>query len=541
MRELLLEGAVAPARRAAAPAGSPTDADADARLLGHALLLGLVADLLLREGPVGLAAPLFITVLVLDLIALTWRSGRALHREATGWLCVALVFSAVLAWRNADELQALDVIAVLGALVMAAVAMRAPTAGIFATRLRETAWAAMTIVRSAAAGIVPLAVRTLFAAHGSGPTSMRARRAIRATLIAVAVVSVFAPLLLSADPIFASFVALPAFALSDVLPHVFVIGFFSWLVAGWTRGAIDPRVTSRPAPNSFGSGLGMLDITAALGALIVLFAAYVVAQLGWVFGGEAFLQSQTGLTAAEYARRGFFEMTWVAALVVPLLVSTRSLLRNDQALERRHTALALPLLALLGIMLGSALMRMRLYVHLFGLTTDRFYPLVFMGWLVLVLGWLVATVLRGRGATFVAGTVLSGALMLALLNITSPDAIVAQFNVARAAEHVGPPLDLRHLARLSAEAVDVATAQTLAAPASAGVDANAQRCVASKELLRRWGPTSSLATRQALPASWRFWNAGDARALRIVGARAAALRHVEHETCFRVPDNRRYW
>ena len=39
---------------------------------------------------------------------------------------------------------------------------------------------------------------------------------------------------------------------------------------------------------------------------------------------------------------------------------------------------------------------MRLYTVQFGLTELRFYTLAFMGWLVLVFGWFVATVLRGR-------------------------------------------------------------------------------------------------------------------------------------------------
>ena len=56
---------------------------------------------------------------------------------------------------------------------------------------------------------------------------------------------------------------------------------------------------------------------------------------------------------------------------------------------------------------------MRLYVHYYGLTTDRLYTLVFMGWLGSVLVLLAATVLRGRGRLFVAGSAASALVLLA--------------------------------------------------------------------------------------------------------------------------------
>ena len=85
---------------------------------------------------------------------------------------------------------------------------------------------------------------------------------------------------------------------------------------------------------------------------------------------------------------------WVALLVVGLLLTTRAVLRPGRALALRHTALSLPLIALLGAIIVSAVMRMRLYVQYYGLTEDRVYALVFMGWLAVVVIWLAVTVLR---------------------------------------------------------------------------------------------------------------------------------------------------
>jgi hypothetical protein len=227
--------------------------------------------------------------------------------------------------------------------------------------------------------------------------------------------------------------------------------------------------------------------------------------------------------------------------VVPLLLGTRAALRPGHELERRHTALALPLITLLGVMIVSALLRMRLYVRYYGLTLDRFYPLVFMGWLALVLVWLALTVLRGRGRLFAVGAVASGLAILLALNVAVPDIVVARVDIARAAMVASgetPALDLRHLASLGAEAAPLAVHVVLSArPSTASLDAagpspELDRCTAANRLLRRWGGMGG--ARDARDHGWRAWNRGEAEAARVVGANAPALRAVEHDACGRV-------
>jgi hypothetical protein len=127
--------------------------------------------------------------------------------------------------------------------------------------------------------------------------------------------------------------------------------------------------------------------------------------------------------------------------------ATRAALRASLALARRHTMLSVPVIGLLGAIIVSAVLRMRLYVHYYGMTTERFYPLVVMIWLAAVLVWLSLTVLRGWGRPFVAGTVASALATLAALNVADPDLIVARINLNRAANVVdtaATPLDLKH-------------------------------------------------------------------------------------------------
>jgi hypothetical protein len=228
-------------------------------------------------------------------------------------------------------------------------------------------------------------------------------------------------------------------------------------------------------------------------------------------------------------------MVWVVALVVPLLLATRAALGGDPSLARRHTLLSVPIVVLLGAIITSAALRMRLYVHYYGLTTERLYTLVFMGWLGIVLALLAATVLRDRGRTFVAGSVVSALTLLIGLHLISPDLLVARVNLARAASSdAATPLDLSYLARLSGDAVPLAVDATLAAPNARGrrypVDDDA-RCAAASQLLNRWGPASRTMERRQAQGAWRTWNSGERLALDAVGARSADLRRLRHATC----------
>lgn len=533
-------------RAGAAQLHTRTRADAPpaSTLLWQSALLGISADVLLRDGPVGPGLVAFVVVLAMATSALTWSARRSLPRETIAWLGAALLFATLTAWRGAESLRALDLLTTIGALGMAALALRSPSFGLLASRLRDTVWGAAALLLNIARGVLPLALRELFRADEEVRWKQRTRTFARATIIVAVVSIVFGSLLRSADPIFARLVALPDLDFATIASHVLVAGFFTWTVGGWAYGALVAHPATTRAPDRSPFTLGMLEVTTALGTLDVLFGLFVLTQLGWFFGGERFLQATTGLTAAEYARQGFFQMVLVVVLVVPLLLATRAAMASDRALARRHTALAIPVVALLGAIIVSAALRMRLYVHYYGLSTDRFTTLVFMGWLLCVLAWLAATVLRDRGRTFVAGSVISALAVLALLHVAAPDLIVARVNVARAADAPSDPrarLDVAYLASLGPEAVDLATAATLApgAPVRSATDSTVDhsRCVAASRLLRRWGPASRSAERAAADGAWRTWNAGDSHAARVVAANAGALLRVKHAACAKWPSD----
>jgi hypothetical protein len=330
-------------------------------------------------------------------------------------------------------------------------------------------------------------------------------------LVSVPLLLVFGGLFVSADATFASFVSSLNVDLGSIASHVFLIAVFAGLSAGTLRGAFLGSAHIAALGERLESpGVRFTTTATVLGALDLLFLLFVALQARWLFGGAGVIEATTGLTVAEYARRGFFELVTAAALVIPLLLAADwATRRENRQEEQSFRALALLLVLLVGALLVSALQRMLLYVRLFGLTELRLYTTAFMVLLGGVSAWFAWTVLRGARARFAFGALVQATAVLAGLHIANPDALIARVNVGRRVDVV--PLDAAYVSgTLSADAVPVLLANLprLGAPERAQV----ARC-----LLERWGA----GTRRG--RDWRSWNWSAARALTLVHDRRAEL------------------
>lgn len=509
------------------------------RALVGAVLLGILADPLLRNEPWGLGLLVWMVVFATIAIALVRQNGRPLSQESSIWLAVAVLFVAGLSWRDSEVLQFFDVLAMLTALVLLAMSIAAiPVPGLALARVRDLIRAAFGTGLDVATGVVPLLLRDAEVHTAIRPSDYgNVRRIGRALLITVPILLVFTLLLARADPVFGSFIRFPDVDLEVVLSHGVVAGFFAWVVAGWLRRSLlaHPGAAGTPGtplPFTLTLTLGATDVTLALGALNVLFAAFVVVQMGWLFGGEALVLRTTGLSYADYARRGFFELTGVAGLLLPVLLGAQALIpAADFRTLRFHRRLAVPLLVLLGAIMFSAGARMSLYVQYYGISTDRLYATAFMIWLGVVFVWLAFTVLRSRPRTFATGLVVSGFVVLFTLNVLNPDALVARANLARGdARRTGAAgTDLRYVASLGGDAVPVLVSALTAPEIAVDTAASGGRCAAAAILLDRW--TGEKRARMA--RNWAQWNIARSRATRAVRAHEAELQRL---ACPETPD-----
>jgi Domain of unknown function (DUF4173) len=423
-------------------------------LVGAGTVLGLAADALLRETPLGLNAFLWIAAFAAVAAGLVHSQRRALS-GGRAWLVLPFVgFGALLLWRDSHWLAALNVFGVVVALSLAVV----PIGGF---RLRVSGVTEYVVAGLSAFGAaVGGAALTLFDEIGwrelrRGPGSERLAQVGLGLAIAVPLLLLFGGLFVAADAVFADLVRDVAPAdVGTPLVHLLVVAAWAWLAIGLLRRLLlpeeEPAPFEEPRPRTV--GLGPVELGIALALLDLLFLAFVLVQLRYLFGGSELVRSETGLTYAEYARQGFFELVAAAALVLPLLlIADWALRRNHPRREWVFRVLAALLVVLVFVVMASAFERMRLYQRAYGLTELRVYATGFMLWLAAILVWACATVLRGRRELFAFGALVAGFAAIFTMNALNPDALIARTNVDRSRS--GAEIDFRYLGGLSDDAV----------------------------------------------------------------------------------------
>lgn len=423
------------------------------RRLGPALLtLGIAGDWLLRGGDPGLNVALWVAAVVCTWHWLRATSGARPAELERNLLVIALMLAGGWMWRENQMLRLLDTVAL--ALVFALLPLAAHPEAVAFVRLSaaQVLRAALQLARRGAVGWLP----TLFAPRpgpAGGPAPVYAA-VVRGSLLAVPCLVVFGSLLGSADDAFGHFlVGLVRVDLTAVAEHSALTLGLAWVAAAVLLGARpgDGQAVLAARPWG-GGGLGAIEVTMTLGLLDLLFGGFIAFQLPYLFGGSLWVERAAGVTLAEYARRGFFELVVVSALVLPLLVAGDLWLeRKSVAARRLFRVLAGTMIVLLLAIIASALHRMVLYQGEFGLTADRVFATAFIGGVAVTCWWFGSTVLRGASPRFVPGALVGWGVWLLLLHAVNPEQVIVQTNVRRAAR--GQPLDVEYLTRLSADAV----------------------------------------------------------------------------------------
>jgi hypothetical protein len=473
-------------------------------VLGAAVVLGALGDWLLRATPWGINVLLWVGALAGAAVALS-RWGRLEVAGGGRWLVpVAVFFAAAVAWRDSPVVASLNVLAVLVALSLAA--FRGRRGGIRLSGISEYVLGGIYTGTLSSAGPLPVMIkevrwREVARGRWRGP----ALGVTRGVFLAVPLLLVFGGLFAAADAVFETLVVeLFGFDVVELFGHVFLTLFFAWAVAGllWVA-LLASNSESLAFPRPAALSLGIVETGVVLGLLDALFLAFVAVQVRYLFGGAERVVETAGLTYAEYARRGFFELVTVTALALPMLLLAHWLVRaENRAHERVFRAFSGAMVALLFAIVASALQRMGLYTQQFGLTELRLYTTIFMLWISVVLVWLVLTVLRGRRERFAFGVLTTGFAAILLINVLNPDAFIARINVDRM--EAGKRFDAYYLTLLSADAAPVLVD-------SLPRMSEADRRMIEEELHARWADTGG--------RDWRTWNLSRSRTRYLVDAR----------------------
>ncbi len=427
----------------------PTELDpAPQRLVGLALLAGFVLEVGLRGGVTNavVAAGLFIVVAILVT------DQRIHRREARLLALAALVPAGFLAIRASPWLAMSNIVASSGLTIAAVLYGR--TGSIFDTSPRRALQrGAGALVR----GVTGFAVLRVVAPRLHPQHADRLARVGKAILVAVPMLAVVVALLASADAVFASLLT-PDLDAVPLLGHLLLTLVVGAVVLCLGAAANAPG-TDRSRPGAFGVTEVVTMLALAAGVLGLFVAAQLVALTD---AGRRLIES-AGLTPAEYARTGFFQLCWATGLLLAFLGVARSLATSEACGHRsvRWLGAVVPLLAL-GLVVVS-LRRMALYDDAFGLTMLRLWVIGAASWMALVLVMTAARSL-GFGADrhwLAAGAGLTAVALVVMADLANPEAFVVRHNVSRAAD--GAELDIDYLRQLSDDAVPAVAAAVDAA------------------------------------------------------------------------------
>lgn len=447
--------------------GNPVAQDMDdktrtaLKIVGVGTAAGLIGQGLFAQTGVGINA-LILTLAVVALAGIAfWKPVVGIDRRRLALYGVLIcVFAGMLAWRDSTTLLILNFAALFALVGLCAVRPSDPSG--------EVQSVGTFVIRSCAQWIllfieaVLLTTDITWSALKLPAENTRAKAVLRGGLMALPVLIIFGALFASADPLFRRAVSIDAMFRMDFEEAAQRFIMF-WVIGAVTVGLlrqlfigsqnqenvlkINPKMTIEPK-------IGPIEFGMIFGSLALLFAAFLVFQVRYLFGGNDLVLATTGLTYAEYARRGFFELATVAGLSIPLLLGFSSIYRRETPRSIRiYQVISSVFIGLLIVVLGSAVYRMNLYVDIYGLTELRYgveasmvaMAVLFAGLAVII--WMNQIKRVGQLMAFVIfGSIIS-------LNVANPDSVIAAHNLARMGEN--KRIDHSYLAHLSSDAVPV--------------------------------------------------------------------------------------
>jgi hypothetical protein len=401
-----------------------------------ALILGVLFEILFDGHPTGINFPIWAAACTLALIGMA-RTERIQPAKPEYLLSIPIIVLSVFSSIRLEPLTGF--LSIFTTLLLFGVWIYAFRVG-QVLHFRWTNFLAATIRTPLESlfGWGPVAGSAIRETIGARATRSKLASIFRGLLLALPVFLIFLGLLASADLVFGDLVE-NAFKWLDIdrlmqfMRRLLVVLF----AAAFSLGAIVMALKERkediidPEQKSSKPILGFIEASVILVMIDFLFAIFVGIQFAYLFGGEANITA-AGYNYSEYARRGFSELTFLAVLSLGLIIALGRYTKRESISEKRwFYALSTGLVALMGVILASALKRLLLYEEAYGFTRLRTYThvaIIWMGVLFVVFLLLLYRERLQRFAPAAAFGVLGFTLTLNLLNV---DAFIVQQNVKR--------------------------------------------------------------------------------------------------------------
>lgn len=299
-------------------------------------------------------------------------------------------------------------------------------------------------------GKLPKTFTSLFAAKSERKS--RVGKALLGILLAVPVLMIVIPLLISSDVAFAGFVK-SFFENITLTVFKVIVGLIITPFLISYCFALKNSEKHIATPTKF-RGVDNVIVISFLSALSVCYLTYLFSQLAYFFSAfNGFLPEGYKFNVSSYARRGFFEMSAIATINLIIIFGALLLSRKKNGkicITSRLVCLFISVFTL--IIIATAISKMVLYIRELGMTRLRITTSAFMIFLAIVflsviLRLFISKIKVLRTALVTAGMVL---LVLGAVNVNH---VVAAYNYYAYENNMLKTIDVETIYNLGDEGI----------------------------------------------------------------------------------------
>lgn len=262
---------------------------------------------------------------------------------------------------------------------------------------------------------------------GEGKHRKMVRQVLIGALMAIPVLVVVIPLMMSSDAAFEG-LADKIFNQDSKIIRKLIVGIvIAPFVISFGFALKKNQVPERKEINY--KGIDSTIVVSFLSMLSISYVAYLVSQLAYFFSAfSGFLPEDYSFTVAAYARRGFFEMSIIAAINMFIIFLTLILSKKkDGKLNIAARVLCTFIGGFTLVIISTALSKMVLYIKSFGMTQLRITTSAFMIFLAIVFISIIARLYVVK-VPVIKVALLTAAVILSVLGIGNVNHVVADYN-----------------------------------------------------------------------------------------------------------------
>ncbi len=345
-------------------------------IAGVSLVLGLLFNYFFFEKTPGIAFPIFIGLILVGLFIIASHLKKQINKQVF-WLILPVVFfSGMVFVRSSPLLTFLNIVTCLFLLLLIGeMALGGQIKKFIIGDYVKTFFLPFKFIH-------PLfqTLPNIFKFRETNQGPKVSSRIIKGITMTIPVIFVFLLLFSSADLVFKKYISnLITINLEpETIPRLILVLCATFGFIGAYSYALNKKEDSLTEEVKKQPSVGHIETTILLGAVNVLFFAFILIQLTYLFGGEGNIVSK-GLTYAEYARKGFFELITVAIISFLLLLTTEKYTaKKDTEHTLMFKLLSSALILQVILIMVSAYKRLLLYEEAYGLTTLRLYSHIFI-------------------------------------------------------------------------------------------------------------------------------------------------------------------